>query len=191
MQGHKDMKKDKLSEIYFSVDIETAGPNPGKYSLLSIGACTIDARRSTFYVEMQPVNEMITPESFAIHRLDLLQLKQKGQPPRIALEKFERWILSNLSSNGRAVFTAFNAPFDWMFINDYFHRYLGRNPFGHSAIDIKSFYMGLTGVDWSLTSMRFIGQRYLEGKALSHNALEDALHQADIFERMLAEARSF
>jgi DNA polymerase III epsilon subunit-like protein len=184
------MNKNNLSELYFSVDIETAGPNPGKYSLLSIGACTIDDRRSTFYVEMQPINENITPEAFAIHRLDLKQLRQKGHAPRIALEKFENWILSNLPSNSRAVFTAFNAPFDWMFINEYFHRHLGRNPFGHSAIDIKSFYMGLTGVDWSLTSMRFIGQRYLEGKALSHNALEDALNQADLFEQMLAEARS-
>jgi DNA polymerase III epsilon subunit-like protein len=184
------MKKGNLSEMYISVDIETAGPNPGRYSLLSIGACTIDARRSTFYVEVQPVNNEITPESFAIHRLDLEQLRQKGLPPRIALEKFESWILSNLSSSSRAIFTAFNAPFDWMFINDYFHKYLGRNPFGHSAIDIKSFFMGLTGVYWSLTSMRFIGKRYLGGKALSHNALEDALNQADIFEQMLAEARS-
>jgi len=184
------MEIDILSEIFFSVDIETSGPNPGQYSLLSIGACTIDARRSTFYVEMQPVNDEMTPESFAIHQLDLQQLRENGLPPRIALENFESWILSELSSNSRAVFVAFNAPFDWMFINEYFQQYLGRNPFGHSAIDMKSFYMGLTGVDWSLTSMRFVGQRYLGNKVLSHNALEDALHQADIFEQMLAEARS-
>ena len=184
------MVEDNPSEVYFSVDIETAGPNPGQYSLLSIGACTVDERRSTFYVELQPVNEEMTSESFVIHQLELDRFIEIGQPPLNALEKFENWILSNCQSGSRAVFVAFNAPFDWMFINDYFHRYLGRNPFGHSAVDIKSLYMGLTGVDWSLTSMRFVGQSYLQGQALSHNALEDALNQADIFEQMLAEARA-
>ncbi len=29
------------NETYISVDIETAGPNPGGYAMLSIGACTV------------------------------------------------------------------------------------------------------------------------------------------------------
>jgi hypothetical protein len=33
----------------------------------------------------------------------------------------------------KAIFVAFNAPFDWMYINEYFQRYLGENPFGHSS----------------------------------------------------------
>ena len=27
-----------------------------------------------------------------------------------------------------------------MFVNDYFHRFLGRNPFGHAALDLKAFF---------------------------------------------------
>ena len=68
------MVEDNPLEVYFSVDIETAGPNPGQYSLLSIGACTVDERRSTFYVELQPVNQEMTPESFAIHLKRLVDL---------------------------------------------------------------------------------------------------------------------
>ena len=30
-----------FDETYISVDIETAGPNPSQYSLLSIGACSV------------------------------------------------------------------------------------------------------------------------------------------------------
>ena len=30
-----------LREIFVSVDVETAGPIPGEYSLLSIGACPV------------------------------------------------------------------------------------------------------------------------------------------------------
>ena len=97
---------------------------------------------------------------------------------------------SDQSSGGRMpVFVAFNAAFDWMFVNDYFHRYLGRNPFGHTALDIKSFYMGLSGVCWEETTMRFVGPRYLGDQQLTHHALRDAMDQAQIFRKMLAEAR--
>ncbi len=40
------------------------------------------------------------------------------------------------------MFVALNAPFDWMFVADAFWRYLGRNPFGPSALDIKALYLG-------------------------------------------------
>lgn len=37
-------------ESYLSIDIETSGPNPGNYAMLSIGACTITEPRETFYI---------------------------------------------------------------------------------------------------------------------------------------------
>ncbi len=42
---------------YITVDIEAAGPNPHDYSLLSIGAATLDEPRKSFYVELQPVSD--------------------------------------------------------------------------------------------------------------------------------------
>ena len=30
-----------MSEVFISVDVETAGPIPGEYSLLTIGACDV------------------------------------------------------------------------------------------------------------------------------------------------------
>jgi DNA polymerase III epsilon subunit-like protein len=176
-------------ETYFSVDIETAGPNPGQYSLLSIGACTIGEPQSTFYVELQPVNDALDPAAFAIHRLDPKKLAERGLPPAEALARFETWVQDNTPVGNQPVFLAFNAPFDWMFVADYFHRYLGRNPFGHAALDVKAFYMGLSGVPWRQTTMRFVARRYLGDQELTHHALRDALDQATIFARMLAEAR--
>jgi inhibitor of KinA sporulation pathway (predicted exonuclease) len=76
-----------------------------------------------------------------------------------------------------------------MFVNDYFHRYMDRNPFGHSALDIKSYYMGLNNVSWSDTSMRNVGKRYLGDQQLTHHALTDALDQAEIFKLMLEQSR--
>ena len=44
-----------------------------------------------------------------------------------------------------------------MFVADYFWRYLGRNPFGISALDLKSYYMAREGVErWSETSRQYI-----------------------------------
>lgn len=178
------------SEVYISVDVETAGPNPSQYSLLTIGACTLYERPHTFYVELQPVNDRITPEAFAVHRLDIKRLAERGLPPADALASFEDWLKNEGAPDRRPVFVSFNAAFDWMFVNDYFHRYLKRNPFGHSALDIKAFYMGLTGCTWGETSMKVIGPRYLRSMELTHHALRDAMDQAEIFGKMLAEAQN-
>ena len=40
------------------------------------------------------------------------------------------------------MFVGFNASFDWSFVNWYFHKFVGTNPFGVAALDIKAYYMG-------------------------------------------------
>jgi len=176
-------------EAFISVDVETAGPNPGDYSLLTIGACTVAEPQHTFYAELRPVNNRFVAEALAISRLSMERLAERGQAPKTALAQFEDWLKEQASGAQKPVFVAFNAPFDWMFMNEYFHRYLGRNPFGHAALDIKSFYMGLTGVPWEQTSMQYVSARYLGNQQLTHHALRDAMDQAMIFRKMLAQAR--
>jgi DNA polymerase III epsilon subunit-like protein len=130
------------------------------------------------------------PEAFAIHGLSIETLIDKGVPPAEAMALFESWLKEVVPESQAPVFVAFNAPFDWMFVSDYFHRYLGRNPFGHGALDIKAYYMGSTGSSWKETSMRNVSQDYLGGRKISHNAEEDALDQAKIFTRLYKEARN-
>jgi len=74
-------------------------------------------------------------------------------------------------------------------LNDYFHRFLHRNPFGHSALGIKAYYMGLTGLSWAQTSMCAMAACFLGGRTLKHHAFQDARDQADVFRTMLDEAR--
>jgi len=172
---------------YICVDIETAGPIPGEYAMLSIGACTIGSPRRTFYVELQPDRDRTEPQSMAVHHLDMQTLRQDGYAPRAALEAFRDWLAMVLPEGQTPLFVAFNAPFDWMFIHDYFTRYLGENPFGHSALDIKALYMGYSGRPWAETSGKFLHRIYNEDKSLSHNALQDAIDQAVILEGILAD----
>ena len=175
------------SDVYISVDVETAGPNPNAYSLLTIGACTVFGPNSTFYVELKPETMRALPEALAISRLSMERLAKRGQPPKQAIQKFEQWVNEQTPENQRPIFMAFNAPFDWMFVNDYFHRFLGYNPFGHSALDVKSYYMGFAGVSWQKTAMRYVSAHFLEDRQLTHHALRDAMDQAEIFRLMLAQ----
>jgi ribonuclease T len=175
-------------QAYVSVDVETAGPNPSQYSLLSIGACMVCDPKRTFYVELQPVNDNLLPAALHISGLSLDRLAQEGLTPAEAMARFEVWAKEQVPEVQGPIFVALNAPFDWMFVNDYFHRYIGHNPFGHTAIDIKAFYMGMTGVPWEETSMRHLAKRYLDTRKLTHHALQDAVDQAWLFRNMLAEA---
>jgi DNA polymerase III epsilon subunit-like protein len=144
-------------ERLISVDVETAGPNPSQYSLLSIGACD----------------------------LSLDRLSREGMEPLEGMHRFKTWLQETVPTGQRPIFVGFNASFDWMFVNDYFHRFLGHNPFGHAALDIKSYYMGMANVPWEATSMRFLGERFLQQTHLIHHARQDALDQAEIFRNLL------
>ena len=174
-------------EIFICVDVETAGPIPGQYPLLSIGACLVYDTGINFYVELKPDRNEFQAEALAISGLDLESLQVTGTAPETALKDFASWVKGVTPEGARAVFVALNAPFDWMFINDYFHRYLGYNPFGHSALDIKAYFMGQTGVDWSNTSMKHLSAHFLEEIHLTHNALRDAQDQAEIFQKILKQ----
>jgi len=179
------------AESFVSVDVETAGPHPARYALLSIGACLVaDPEDHPFYVELQPDRHEAVAEALAVTGLSLTALGEHGLPPAEAMAHFESWVKAVTRAGQHPVFVAFNAPFDWMFVNDYFYRYLGHNPFGHSALDLKALYMGLTGARWSETSMHYVAARYLDSRPLTHHALNDARDQAELFHKMLEEARS-
>ena len=71
----------KNEPLYVSIDVETAGPNPGTYSILSIGACLVWHPDEHFYVEIQPVTDSTTEDAMAISQLDMNKLKEAGRTP--------------------------------------------------------------------------------------------------------------
>ena len=72
-------------------------------------------------------------------------LDQRGLLPQEAMHRFETWLAGCRSADHKPVFVGLNAPFDWSFVNYYFLRFIGRNPFGFTALDIKAYGMGATG----------------------------------------------
>jgi DNA polymerase III epsilon subunit-like protein len=175
-------------EVYVSVDIEAAGPTPRAYSMLSIGACLVDRPEEGFYVELKPESVDVVESALAVSGLSMDELAAHGTDPAEAMRAFADWLASVVPTGSKPVFTAFNAVFDWMFVDDYFQRHLGRNPFGASALDVKAYYMGQAGVTWARTSMRYLSPLYLSGRQLTHNALADARDQAELFRALQAKS---
>src|SRR5438067_1294281 len=99
------------SEIYISVDIEAAGPIPGEYSLLSIGACLTNDIDQSFYIELHPINGRFVQRALDISGLSLQYLRQNGKSPLEAMTLFRDW-LRKISTGSKPVFVGFNASFD-------------------------------------------------------------------------------
>lgn len=168
-------------EKFISVDVETAGPIPGEYSLLSIGACNAYDDSQTFSCKLQPINNNTVPEALEVTGLSLENLQNEGLSPKVAMKKFSDWLKSVADKEYSIVFVGFNAPFDWSFINYYFHKYLGENPFGFTALDIKAYYMGMTKCSWKDTKSSKIAAKLNPQRKGDHDALHDALYQAELF----------
>ena len=173
-----------MKETYVSVDVEASGPIPGAYSLLSIGACVVGNTGETFYAEIQPINDAYVPEAIEVAGKSMEEFALSGQTPESVMKSFRSW-LTTVSDEASPVFVGFNAAFDWSFINWYFHTYLGENPFGVGGIDIKSFYMGMSGCSWEDTRSSHIPDKFKGRSPHTHNALDDAKEQAEMFELML------
>lgn len=173
-----------MREVYISVDVEAAGPVPGTYSMLSLGAVAVDDPKATFYVEFRPVNDKSVHEAMNIVGRTLEDFQRTGRDPKEAISAFRDW-LASAAKGGKPVFVGFNATFDWAFVNFYFHQYLGENPFGFGGIDMKSYYMGLSGCKWEDTRSSRIAAEFKDSsKRHTHNALDDAVEQAGFFRRM-------
>ena len=131
------------AETWISVDVETSGPTPSTGSLLSIGACLVDDPERGIELLLRPEPGLPwSDDAEAIHRLDRATLERDGLGPVEAMTLLERWIAKVVPEASRPVFVALNAPFDWMFVADAFWRHLGRNPYGHRALDIKALFLG-------------------------------------------------
>lgn len=175
-------------EVLISVDIEASGPSPSTGSLIAIGACLVDDPKTAIYLELRPLTGLAwSDQAEHVHRLSREQLERDGLEASAAMEQFEAWV-SDVSAGRRPVFVGWNAGFDWMFVADYFARFLGRNPFGIAPLDIKAYLMGRDRLSrWADTRRSAVAERYGEVEPLSHHALEDARQQAAFIRPLLEQ----
>ena len=174
-------------EVFVSVDIEASGPSPGTGSMISVGACLVDDPDVGLYVTLKPLpGAPWLEDAERVHGLDRDALGRDGLEPAAAMERLATWLSETCGPGAQPVFVGFNAPFDWMFVADYFWRYLGRNPFGISALDLKSLFMARYGVSrWAETTRTNVDRKLNLEPDHTHHALDDARGQARVARALL------
>lgn len=170
-------------DFFVSVDVEASGPVPGTYSMLALGATVVGESGQEFYAEIRPINDASVAAAMNVIGKNLEDFRRTGREPIDVMLEFEAWI-REVSDRQQPIFVGFNAAFDWAFINWYFNTFQIENPFGIAPLDIKSFYMGISGCAWDKTRSSQIPKKYRGRAPHTHNALSDAIEQSRIFERM-------
>lgn len=163
---------------FIMVDIESDGPIPGDYSMVSFGAVLVDEQLDkTFYGRLKPISDKYLPEALAVSghtREEVLTFDE----PVLVMTAFETWITTN--SKDRPIFISDNNGFDWMFICWYFHHFIGRNPFGFSSQNLGSIYKGLE-------KDLFKNFKHLRKTKHSHHPVDDAKGNAEAMLTMRKE----
>ena len=157
---------------YVIVDVESDGPIPGEFSMVSFGAVVFDETLNrTFYGKTHPISDRFIPEALAVSGFSREQ-HESFDDPKSVMELFANWL--NAESKGRPVFVSDNVAFDWQFINYYFHKFCGRNPFGFSGHRIGDLYAGLVKDASKATEWK----KY-RVTAHTHNPVDDAKGNAE------------
>lgn len=160
------------------VDIESDGPIPGDFSMISFGAVLVNEKLDqTFYGKLKPISEHWIPEALAVSGFSREETLDFNDPSEV-MKEFASWIKS--VSKSQAMFFSDNNGFDWQFINWYFVHFLGKNPFGHSSTNLGSLYKGMV-------KDMFKNFKHLRKTKHTHNPVDDAKGNAEALLSMIKE----
>lgn len=128
---------------YFVVDVESDGPAPHLYSMVSFGAVVLDEKLDrTFYGKVRPISDLWIPEALAISghsREETLLFPD----PEITMRAFSNWVKTQTSKGTRAQLVSDNNGYDFMFVAYYLWRFTGECVFGHSSRNLSDLYRGM------------------------------------------------
>ncbi|NDU73613.1 exonuclease [Actinomadura sp. DSM 109109] len=186
-------------EVYISVDVEADGPIPGPYSMLSFGMSLcgiagghgfepVDPAETTFYAELRPISDAYVPEALAVSGLDRDHLAAEGREPGEAMGAASSWVTAAATAaDASPVLVAYPLGFDWMFLYWYWMRFTeAGSPFGHSRhLDLKSVYATKARTSITRSTRRRMPAHLLPDRPHTHNALDDAIEQAELFQHLV------
>ncbi|HWN57225.1 MAG TPA: 3'-5' exoribonuclease, partial [Methylomirabilota bacterium] len=166
---------------------------PGPFSILSFAlvyAGRFDGTRFerprdfelTFYRELKPISESFEPEALRVNGLDRTRLIKNGETPERAMTDASLWV-SEVAKSEHPVLVAYPLSFDWSWLYWYFVRFsVHGSPFGYSGcFDIKTAVAVKARLPVGEAGRSQLPEALRSHRQHSHNALEDAVEQAEIF----------
>jgi len=178
-----------MDEIYVSVDIESDGPIPGDNSMLSIGSAAYAESGlliSTFSANIMPlqaaVQNPVTMDFWSKQPKAWEELQKERLAPGIVMHQYLAW-LQKLSTDPDTtlVFVAYPAVFDFAYVHWYLIHFVGIDPFGFSALDLKTYAMATLNLKFSQTYKSNMPKEWLNRNHPPHVALADAIEQGEMF----------
>ena len=175
------------------VDLETTGTDPRAHGILAIGAIDFDNPENQFYGECQVFAEAsIDPESIPVSGFSIESMHDASKPTEKELIKsFLDWT----NSVNDITFGGENPSFDRDFLRMACVRYKIDWPFAYRTVDLHSIaYARLTGEGKEIpirnrhTNLGLDTMLSLTGlprNPLPHNALRDAVLEAEVFSRFV------
>jgi hypothetical protein len=180
-----------MDEIYVATDIETDGPSPGQYSMLSLASVAFRLDKSiigTFErnLELLPGARQCPrtmefwknqPEAWAACRSNLV-------PPAKAMAEYSQW-LAGLP--GKPVIVAHPVGFDFTFVHWYLHEFTGGSPLFPAALDLASYAMAVLNRPFTESHRPFMPKEWIDPDLPhTHKAIDDAMGHAMLFCNMFA-----
>jgi hypothetical protein len=159
-------------------------------ALLTDGKGFRPVKGGTFYRELrtefpgdQRTREWLAGQGFEVNG-------KLAIDPNFAMLHFKEWVEAQMrETNARPVFVAYPLGFDWSFTHWYFEHYLGyrSDPFGFSnAMDIKTLFSALSRRSLLGSTKKNMPREVKNVKTPhTHNALEDAIGQGELFANLM------
>jgi DNA polymerase III epsilon subunit-like protein len=161
-------------------DVEADGV-PGLGNLRSAGF--VAPGGETYYAELKPTSSLYIEANHQFceaHGLEYERLMEEGMHPTDAMEEIRDWAkaVQLKDDKPKIALAAFNASFDFPWIDLEMKKAGLRHPFGVAGFCTKSLAMALVpNYDWSATAKHKLPPEYSPEGEFTHNALEDAIWQ--------------
>lgn len=180
-----------MQELYFSTDVETNGPIPGPFSMLSFASVVFNKQGTelgSFDTNLNILDnsktDPSTMEFWDKNKAAYEATRIDTQDPKTAMTKYSSWIES---FNCKPVFVAYPVAFDFMFVYWYLISFVGKSPFSHSGLDIKTLAMTLLKSDYRRSTKRNFPKHWFPNIKHTHIAIDDAREQGLIFCNILKD----
>lgn len=188
------------TELYISTDIETDGPIPGPFSMLSFASAAFVVERNpetatlekrlvdSFSANLNTLPNASTdpntmefwekyPEAWAF-------ATENPQDPANVMPKYCEWLKA---LEGKPIFVAYPLGFDFTFIYWYLHKFASESPFLHHGLDMRSYAMGQLKRSYAKSGKQSMPQHWFDDLPHTHKALDDAIAQGALFCNMLID----
>lgn len=177
-----------MNKKIVSVDLECAGTNVAKYSLISLAAKSTCGK--SFYVEIKPINLKFDPKSMEINKLDFKDLLANGVEIDVALKSFLNWIKDVANIDKFGLYTESKLPiivscglneFSWLDYN--LRKYVGFNPLRNRWLTISDLWKSkMCRFDFKVKYLKSLLSEKAFNNLRSHNPIKECGALLEIFD---------